>query len=359
MPTDTSTPTNTAVPTDTQTPSDTPEPTDTLEPTGTRTPTSTATDAPPTPTIGPDDIVMSGLVYDESIGRSAPIAGARIAVPPCRSSHQPFQTRTGRDGRYELVLPAAYFGPGCTIEITVSADGFMTEQRSVSYESLRDHPRQNFGLSPEEPATATATEKLATDTPTSTVVPPTQTPSPTNTVPPPTVTPVTTPDDCTRPLVNGGFETDEAWTLRGGRRRGTSTSCRTAATAACCLGPVRRAERVLVSTIWQPANVPADATTMTVSAWTYQAAQPGGGADRQLMLIYDIDPDENIAGQRSPIAYVFGERVNANAWQRRTLTIDVTAYRGSTLWLYSTVVNDGLGGRAWMALDDLEVKYCP
>jgi hypothetical protein len=113
------------------------------------------------------------------------------------------------------------------------------------------------------------------------------------------------------------------------------------------------------STIWQPVSVPTDATSMTVSAWTYQAAQPGGGPDRQLMLIYDVDPDENLSGQRSPIAYVFGERVNANAWQRRTLTIDVTSYRGQTLWLYSTVANDGLGGRAWMVLDDLEVKICP
>jgi hypothetical protein len=113
------------------------------------------------------------------------------------------------------------------------------------------------------------------------------------------------------------------------------------------------------STIWQALPVPSDARGMTVSAWTYQAAEPGGGADRQLMLIYDIDPDHNLQGQRSPIAYVFGERVNADVWQRRTLTMDVSAYRGRSLWLYSTVVNDGHGGRAWMYLDDIEVAFCP
>ena len=113
------------------------------------------------------------------------------------------------------------------------------------------------------------------------------------------------------------------------------------------------------STIWQGVPVPGDARTMTVSAWTFQAAEPGGGPDRQLMLVYDIDPAQNLSGQRSPIAYVFGERTHAGAWQRRTLTIDVTSHRGSTLWLYSSVVNDGFGGRVWMLLDDLEVAFCP
>ena len=61
----------------------------------------------------------------------------------------------------------------------------------------------------------------------------------------------------------------------------------------------------------------------------------------------------------SPVAYVFGERRDAGGWQRRTLTLDVTAYRGANLWVYSTVLNDGLGGRAWMHLDDLEVIICP
>ena len=113
------------------------------------------------------------------------------------------------------------------------------------------------------------------------------------------------------------------------------------------------------SSIWQGMDVPDDATTMTVSAWTFQAAQPGGGPDRQLMLVYDVDPGDNVSGQRSPVGYVFGERENVDAWQRRTLTIDVSDYRGGRLWLYSSAVNDGLGGRVWMVLDDIEVKFCP
>lgn len=113
------------------------------------------------------------------------------------------------------------------------------------------------------------------------------------------------------------------------------------------------------STIWQGLPVPAQARTMNIGAWTWQGAEPGAGPDRQLMLVYDIDPGQNLQGQRSPVAYVFGERSHVGAWQKRTLALDVTPYRGRTLWLYASVANDGLGGRAWMALDDLEVAFCP
>jgi hypothetical protein len=113
------------------------------------------------------------------------------------------------------------------------------------------------------------------------------------------------------------------------------------------------------STLWQPVPVPDDSSSMTVAAWTHQGTEPGGGPDRQLLLVYDVDPADNTQGQHAPIAYVFGERENVGEWQRRTLTMDVTSYRGRTLWMYSTVLNDGLGGRAWMYLDDVEVEFCP
>jgi len=171
---------------------------------------------------------------------------------------------------------------------------------------------------------------------------------------------VVTPDACTRPLVNGGFETDEGWALRGGRLPRIIDHMAHGGRRAMLLGILPGEPNVYsFSTIWQGMLVPADAGTMSVSAWTFQAAQPGGGPDRQLMLIYDVDPERNLSLQRAPIAYVFGERVNADSWQRRTLTIDVSAHRGQTLWLYSSAVNDGLGGRVWMALDDIEVRFCP
>jgi hypothetical protein len=168
------------------------------------------------------------------------------------------------------------------------------------------------------------------------------------------------PDGCVRPVVNGGFEADGAWVKHGNRPPRDVTTVVHTGQRSELLGILpAEPNEYTYSTLWQPLAVPPGATTMAVAAWTWQAAEPGGGPDRQLMLIYDIDPDLNQQGQRSPIAYVFGERLDARAWQRRTLTIDVTGYRGQTLWFYATVLNDGLGGRAWMYLDDVEVAFCP
>ena len=91
----------------------------------------------------------------------------------------------------------------------------------------------------------------------------------------------------------------------------------------------------------------------------FQGAEPGGGPDRQLVLLYDVDPAQNLQNQRSPIAYILGERVNSGAWQQKVFTFDVTRYRGQRLWLYASVSNDGQGGRAWMLLDDVDVSVCP
>lgn len=174
------------------------------------------------------------------------------------------------------------------------------------------------------------------------------------------MTPIATPDGCAHPVQHGDFETDGAWTFRGGRQPRYSADKVHDGRRSLLLG-IRPGEpnAYAYSTAWQALAVPAGARRMTVSAWTYQAAEPGGGPDRQLMLVYDIDPDRNQQGQRSPIAYVFGERLNVDAWQKRTMTLDVSAYRGGTLWLYSTVANDGYGGRAWMYLDDIDVAFCP
>jgi hypothetical protein len=113
------------------------------------------------------------------------------------------------------------------------------------------------------------------------------------------------------------------------------------------------------SSAWQRVRVPNDATDLTVAAWTYQQAENGAGPDRQLLLVYDIDPADNTTEHRSPIATVFGERTNTAAWQRRSLTFGVSEYRGRFLWIYSTVMNDGYGGRVWMNLDDTEAMFCP
>ncbi len=304
-PTETNTPTATPTPSLTPTPSDTPTPSTT--PTASDTPTASAT---PTETRTPS------LTPTPSI------------------------TPTPSDTPTPSVTPTPSDTPTASATPTASDTPEPTDTPSIT-------------PTPSDTPTATVTPSPS-HTPTATI-----TPSPTATRPA-SATPIATPDDCARPLQQGGFEQDGAWTFRGGRQPRYSAEQVHGGRRSLLLG-IRPGEpnAFSYSTAWQALPVPADATRMNISAWTYQAAEPGGGPDRQLMLVYDIDPAENLQGQRNPVAYVFGERVNAGAWQKRTLSLDVRAWRGETLWLYSTVANDGLGGRAWMFLDDIEVELCP
>jgi hypothetical protein len=171
---------------------------------------------------------------------------------------------------------------------------------------------------------------------------------------------VPTGDPCARPLLNPGFESDAAWVLAGARPPRYTTAMAHSGQRSLFLGVAANEPNAYsFSSTWQPVRVPEAATTLALSAWTYQVAEPGGGPDRQLLLLYDVDPADNAQRGRSPIGQVFAERSNAQAWQRRSLTLDVRAWRGRTLWVYSSVVNDGFGGRAYMVLDDLEVAFCP
>ncbi|RIL12738.1 hypothetical protein DCC79_00485 [bacterium] len=232
-----------------------------------------------------------------------------------------------------------------------------------------DTPTPSTTPTPSDTPTPTDTPSVTptpSDTPTPSATPtasdtpaPSETPRPSST-PRPTATGTATADPCAHPLVNGGFETGEAWVLRGGRPPRYLETMVHGGRRSLLLGILSDEPNTYsYSTAWQRLAVPANARTMTVRAWAYQAAQPGGGPDRQLMLVYDIDPEQNQQGQRSPVAVVFGEWLNVESWQRRTLTIDVTAYRGRSLWLYASAVNDGLGGRVWMTLDDIDVAFCP
>jgi hypothetical protein len=310
VPTTPPTATNTPVPSETPVPSATPTVTETPEPTNTPMPGET----PPTATITPTP---------EPSETPAPTATDEPTFTP-EPSETPLPSSTATD-----VPPAT------------------------------ETPVPSETLVPSETPEPSETP-LPTETPVPSETPfPSVTPEPSAT-PRPGETPVPTPDGCRRPVVNPGFENDQGWTFRGQRSPRTTSAMAWSGLRSLVLGVLSdEPNRLSYSTIWQPMRVPADASTMTVSARTFQEAQPGGGADRQLLLVYDVDPAQNIDGQRAPIAYVFGERSDAKAWQKRVRTIDVSAYRNRTLWIYATVFNDGRGGRAWMFLDDVEAAFCP
>ncbi len=321
------------------------------------TPTATNTPVPPTatrtPTPRPTDLPTPTLVPSATpTATSTPVPSATPTITPT-----PEPTNTPMPGE---TPPTATITP--TPEPSATPEPTETPEPSATPE-----PSETPTASPEptntlEPsATPEASETpIPSETPVPSETPePSETPLPSAT-PRPGETAVPTPDGCRRPLINPGFENDQGWTYRGQRSPRTTSAMAHSGLRSLVLGILSdEPNRLAYSTLWQPVRVPSDATTMQVSAWTFQEAQPGGGADRQLMLVYDVDPASNIDGQRAPLASVFAERSDAKAWQRRVRNLDVSAYRNQTLWIYATVVNDGLGGRAWMFLDDTEVSFCP
>ncbi len=326
-PTSTSTPTITPTPTDTRTPTVTPTPTDTAPPSATPTPSDTPTpSATPTETATPTVTPTPTETETPTITPTPSDTPTPSATPTASDTPTPTETPT------ETATPTATRTPSATPEPTITRTPTVTAAPSVT-------------PTPSEtpPASATPTE------------PPTATPVPTRTpLPPPT------PDGCARPLQNGGFEVDAPWALGGARPPRFTDAMGHGGRRSLVLGVLPdEPNQLAYSSAWQPVLVPPDARSLTVSAWTFEEAQAGGGPDRQLMLLYDIDPALNAGGQRAPVATVFNVRSDAKQWQRRTLTLDVTLRRNQRLWLYTTVLNDGAGGRAWMFLDDVELAFCP
>jgi hypothetical protein len=145
-------------------------------PSATTPPTATSTPTPG-PTL-PVNIDLSGLVYDATFGPSHPVAGARVIAPPCQTPHQSFEGTSGADGRYHFTLPAPYFYPGCTIEITVMKAGYGTLVSRFTWEELHAQPVRDFGLL-SDIGTPTDTPTAPTPTPIDTLTTPTPTPTPT------------------------------------------------------------------------------------------------------------------------------------------------------------------------------------
>jgi hypothetical protein len=102
-----------------------------------------------TPTQGPTNVEVHGLVYDAGQGPAWPIAGAQVVVPPCSTPHQSFSAVTGADGLYSLVLPAPYFELGCTLHFDVRAAGYQPLSVDVLYDDVVADPVRDFALAPE------------------------------------------------------------------------------------------------------------------------------------------------------------------------------------------------------------------
>jgi hypothetical protein len=142
-----------AVPTPTTTP--TPTATRTATPTATATPTRTPA-ATATPTEGPPgDLWMTGHVYDAVVGPTPGITGAAVAVLMC--TPRSFETHSGDDGYYELLLPADYLNQCTSVTMLAVAAGYESIVQAVTVAELRAQPTRDFALVPLQGLTPTPT----------------------------------------------------------------------------------------------------------------------------------------------------------------------------------------------------------
>lgn len=220
----------------------------------------------------------------------------------------------------------------------------------------------------------------ATNTP---IVLPTLTPTPTNTpiivptathttvalptntnTPTPTPTPLvsptatsTTPASCVDLLVNGNFEADGSWQSDPvAVPPQITTDQRHGGARAMQLGkpPTANPDQQSYSSISQLVTIPVSATSVTLRWWHWAGTQeavsadPGNAGDRQEVLL--------LTQSRQPLAVMQRTRRNDGSWQEEA--VDLTAYRGQTVYVYFNVFNDGNNGSTWMYVDDIQVNAC-
>lgn len=194
---------------------------------------------------------------------------------------------------------------------------------------------------------------LPTNTPT---LLPTQSPFPTTTLPPLTATSVP-PEDQTCPniLVNGTFEGVDGWHfgedpvpplyVNGFFQEGAR---------AVLLGnpPENPTNVVTFSSIRQLVTLPFTNGPIQLRWWrllrTAQPGTPTSTTDRQDLIL--------LTPNLKPIQILRRELRNDGIWQEDL--VDLTAYRGQTLYLYFNVFNDANATRTWMYLDNVRLRVC-
>jgi hypothetical protein len=200
---------------------------------------------------------------------------------------------------------------------------------------------------------------------------PTSGPSPTPTLPsstppasataPPADTPgaPSTPAACANALVNGGFEAGTmGWQLGGEPVPVAVGEPVLTGDGSLRVGPAAPPGGAGVGGAWQGVDVPPWAETIDVSAWAWQRSTGPGGTDAQMVLLTASDPA--LTDPRTdPAGIVFEEVVDAASWRRWSLTTGVRRFEAPRLWVYAAVANDGRGGRAWMHIDEVAVRFCP
>jgi hypothetical protein len=215
--------------------------------------------------------------------------------------------------------------------------------------------------SPTTSATASGTPTFTPSPTTSPTATDTGTPTltPTTTITP-TATP-TLPAECMNLIVNGSFENNDAWILNQSEATAQYTNSEVyTGTRSIQLGrlPGTGVDNTLsYSSISQTVTISASASLVSLRWWHLYGSEetptetPAETEDHQEVILLGPVPNGNV------LQILQRVRRNGGVWLEEE--VDLTSYRGQSVYIYFNVYNDGNGSRTWMYLDDVRLYICP
>lgn len=157
------------------------------------------------------------------------------------------------------------------------------------------------------------------------------------------------PPACNDVVVNGGFETDSAWT-RGGLRPPVYVTDQFVSGQRSLLFGIRSPsnDTYAYSSAYQVVHLPEETTSAALGLWLQRHTDDTAGDWQQAMLL----------NERAQVERVLMNLLsNDGVWSYAE--VDLSAYAGQTIYIYFNVINDGDGARTWMYVDDVSLEVCP
>lgn len=171
------------------------------------------------------------------------------------------------------------------------------------------------------------------------------------------------PQSCKSILVNGGFETNDGWHFGLDPVRGVYTHEQVSVGARSVLlgNPHNRGSDNIktYSSIRQFVTIPSNVDQLQLR-WRRldisedaASGNPSNTEDRQDVIILS-------APHLEPIEIISRLRCNTNQWEEFSVDLDAKRYAHErSVAIYFNVFNDGLGGRSWSYIDNVELLACP
>lgn len=266
--------------------------------------------------------------------------------------------RTWKARDFDLTL---YAGRTISLRFRVRNDG--AAGRTLMY--IENVELEYCALAPLPTYTPTfAQSPTNTPLPTSALTPlPSVSATPTTPTPVATITPIPVtstplpPEDlsCPNILVNGGFEGYDGWHFGEDPvpPRYTTEAVQEGTRAVLLGNPPENPNNVVTfSSVRQLVTLPFASGQIQLRWWrllrTTEVGAPTMNTDRQDLIL--------LAANLKPIQILRRELRNDGVWQEDA--VDLTAYRGQTLYIYFNAFNDGNNARTLMVLDNVRLRVC-